>query len=329
MRKLARISFNSRGWRQPTGEARDLEAPGTYNQINGFGHEDWFFRSEWTIDGWRYAFLQGVNNASPKVRAGGPLDVTLFTFQPDKRWRYVASVSGVECLSDWQADEALRAFKRLGWFHQMLEEVRSVSGNESALGAAEWAKHVLNVRFRQANVKRFAHDAFVEEGDPLLNCWRYKLYNDYGAIGEGDDFGRALVGSSELPVPKRTFRRAVAETECTPEHTQMQARLMTELRSEYPNAVVLREANFVDVCVRTPDEIILFEIKSDLQPRAVIRQALGQLVEYAYHPTRTYDRPVRLVIVGRASLSPPEQAYMQRLQNEFNLPVEYRALSLT
>ena len=304
-----------------------MEAPGTYNQVNGFGHEDWFFRSEWTIDGWRYAFLQGVNKAHAKlVESGEPLDVTLFAIQPDKRWRYIASIAGVECLGDAQADAALDIFRRRGWFDSMLEEVRGIDGNESALGAAEWSKHVLNVRFRQENVRYFAPDAFVMDGDPLLRCWRYQLYNDHGTTCSA--FARASPGSPELPVPQTTFRRAVAETDCTPEHAHMQARLMRELHSEYPEAQILREAEFVDVCVRTPKEILLFEIKSDLQPKAVIRQALGQILEYAYHPARFYDKPVRLVIVGRAEMGPDDAAYLRRLRSDFGLPLEYRVVAI-
>ncbi len=59
MSKITRIAYNSSGWQHPTGDARREEASGTYNSDNGFGHEDWLFRSEWQIEGWRYAFLQG------------------------------------------------------------------------------------------------------------------------------------------------------------------------------------------------------------------------------------------------------------------------------
>ena len=46
MKRLAGISFNSSDWRRPTDEAREYETPGTYNYKQGFGHEDWLFRSE-------------------------------------------------------------------------------------------------------------------------------------------------------------------------------------------------------------------------------------------------------------------------------------------
>jgi hypothetical protein len=60
MQKLARISYNSSNWQNPTGEAKKYES-NSHNRQNGFGHEDWLFRSAWQIDGWRYGFIQGVN----------------------------------------------------------------------------------------------------------------------------------------------------------------------------------------------------------------------------------------------------------------------------
>jgi hypothetical protein len=107
----------------------------------------------------------------------------------------------------------------------------------------------------------------------------------------------------------------------------MQAQLMIELASEYPNASIVREENFVDVEVRTLHELILFEIKSDLEPRAVIRQALGQILEYAYYPNRQETLPLKLVIVGRTPLSDADRGYLSRLKQEFQLPIEYRVVN--
>ena len=102
---------------------------------------------------------------------------------------------------------------------------------------------------------------------------------------------------------------------------------MKELAVEYPNANIRREEDFVDVEVRTLSERILFEIKSDLEPRSVIRQALGQILEYAYYPTREETLPVKLVIVGRGRLSDAARSYLNRLKQEFHLPIEYRVVN--
>lgn len=330
MSKITRIAYNSAGWQRPTGEAKTSEGGGTYNALHGFGHEDWLFRSGWLIDGWRYAFIQGVNKSHTKlVKSGQPVDLTLFTKQPDKKRRYVATISAVECLSDQQAEDALGEFKHRGWFSIMEQEAEAVGGDPSALGASKWAKHVLNVRFRLENVTLFPANTYAAADDPVHRLTRYMLYDkaNIGLAKQTID-SQTRPGSSALPAGRSFQRGPVAAVECTPEHARMQAKLMEELQSEFPNAVVLREQDFIDVSVRTQTELLLFEIKSDLEPRTVIRQALGQILEYAFHPSRQHTLPIKLVIVGRRALSPSDNKYLGRLQKDFKLPVEYRVVSI-
>tara|TARA_R110002073_G_scaffold38596_1_gene110586 strand:- start:1378 stop:1704 length:327 start_codon:yes stop_codon:yes gene_type:complete len=108
----------------------------------------------------------------------------------------------------------------------------------------------------------------------------------------------------------------------------MQVKLKAELHVEYPKAEILCEQDFIDVSVRTDDELILFEIKSDIEPRSVIRQALGQILEYAYHPNRSHVLPVQMVIVGRRPLAPADVTYLDKLKSKFFLPLNYRVVAL-
>jgi hypothetical protein len=90
----------------------------------------------------------------------------------------------------------------------------------------------------------------------------------------------------------------------------------------------VREKDFIDASVETSAEFLLFEIKCDLEPRSVIRQALGQILEYAYHPTRHHALPVRLIIVGRNPLIRNDHDSIEPLNRTFNLPLEYSPLTL-
>jgi hypothetical protein len=330
MHKLTRISYNSGGWRQPTGDARKSETSGTYNREHGFGHEDWLFRDEWQIDGWRYAFIEGVNKSHRKlVKARVPIDLTLFTIQPDKNRRYVAVIRAVECLNDQQAEDALNAFKERGWHRSMLDEIKSAGGDVNALGDAKWAKHILNVRFRLENLSRFGPAEFIQADDSAMRRSRYMLY-DAGSLPQR---AKAEVpgqrkGSETAPSTHAFARSTTPATQCEPEHARMQAKLLAELRIEFPGVRIVREENFIDVSVDTVTELLLYEIKSDLEPRVVIRQALGQILEYAFHPQRQHLLPVRLVIVGQCALTPDDARYLELLRRTFSLPLEYRVVPL-
>lgn len=117
--------------------------------------------------------------------------------------------------------------------------------------------------------------------------------------------------------------------EVSADHNKMQTKLRDELAKEYGAPNVVTEKDHVDISVTTADERILFEIKPDPSPLSVIRQALGQLLEYAYlNPDTNTDRKLRLVIVGRTRLSAKESAYLQRLKETFHLPLSYRVVSI-
>ncbi len=328
--KLTRISYNSRNWRQPSGDAKNLENATSYNSRNGFGHEEWLFRSEWQIDGWRYAFLEGANKSRRRLLAAQkPVDLTLFTVQPDKKRRYVANIQEVECLNDSQAKSALKIFKKKGWFKIMKAEIAAVGGNAAALGNSPEAKHILNVRFRLENIYPSKPGNFVQPNDPVMSLNRYQLYDvEKQNPKTATDSLRHRKGIKLAPVVRKLFRRAIAPVECNPEHAHMQARLFAELKQEFPAAKIVLEKDFIDVSVRTNTELILYEIKSDLEPRVVIRQALGQILEYAFHPHRAQKLPVRLIIVGRCRLSPTERLYIETLHQQFSLPLEYRVVSI-
>lgn len=326
--RLARLGYNSSGWRVPTGEAAKQEAGNTYNAQNGFGHEDWLFRDEWVIDGWRYAFIQGVNTGGDTY-VGQPLDLTLYTIDLERRRRLIASIYGLEQLTPAQAQAAFDAFHRRGWITVMQREVEKIGGKAAALGSPKWVTAVLNVRFRLENVDHYPAEVFLPDDKWIEDRHRYSLYRLERK--DMDRIERALprrAGTQDPPDARRIFRRGTNPIECTPEHRTMQAKLLEELQDEYGRERVWLERDFVDARVETDKELIFFEIKTDLNPRAVIRNALGQLLEYAYHPGRPGRRPDRLVIVGRAALTPQDDAYIQRLAKEFGLPLGYRVVSL-
>lgn len=329
MRYLARLSYNRSGWRHPTGDAKRDEEEGTYNQKHGFGHEDWLFRNEWLIDGWRYGFVQGVNKSHTRLVAENePFELTLFTIEPDGRRRYIAVIQGVECLPSQQADWALEAFKKMGWYDTMVRELIKSKSDSTALGNAKYARHILNVRFRLQNLHWFPPNTYGDKEDSVFRVNYYVLANLDKLESKTPTKMPSRFGSSAKPNTQSFTRRGTNAIQCNPEHAHMQAQLMDELKAEFPGASIKREVGFVDVIVRTKTEICLFEIKSDLEAKSVIREALGQILEYAYHPSRSYSHSVRLVIVGRSKLPPAERTYLNRLRNEFNIPIDYRVVSI-
>ena len=77
-----------------------------------------------------------------------------------------------------------------------------------------------------------------------------------------------------------------------------------------------------DIIVRLPDGYELFEIKTALAPRDCVREALSQLLEYAYWPGSPDF--IALWIVGPSPIDSETQQYLDGLRERFGLPVGYR-----
>lgn len=332
MSYITRICHNNSNWQHPTGTA--TEAPNSFVSQHGYGHEEWLFRFEWQIGGWQYGFLQGVNKGwesriSRGERAG---EVVFFTLTPNGR-RFVARIRHVEFLDETQSNAVLDHYKRLGWYDRMLEEIDAVDGDRGGLGSVNWGLFV-NVRFRPEDVEWYPPSTIAETGNLIQGYNRYQLIEldatlDLpNTVKENQRGRRGRKGQVLPPIQDAHFRSGFSGRECSPEHGAIQAALYEELKIEYPGAEIVFEENFIDVMVTTKTERILFEVKSDFSTRRVLRQAIGQLLEYAYYWDEPREKPVRLIVVGRTAPNTEDERYLKYLVEKLNLPLEYRQVKL-
>ena len=299
----------------------------------GYGHEEWLFRFDWQIDGWQYGFLQGVNDSRSTVAGmDEAVDVTIYTCEPGGRRRYVAKILDLECLSQSQSDAVYKHFSANGWIDEMCSEIIAVGGDTSALGNPEWVDGIFNVRFRQANVRWYPPSTYAQDGEYVLNLKRYQfnVIRNVNQVPFVDRVSPSRKGRKDAPNQLPFYRSGSTGKVCTPEHGLIQAKLLDELKSEYPDAEISCEKDFVDITVETLSERILYEIKSDLAPRTVLRLALGQLLEYGFYSVSEANSRlcIRLVAVGRTQLTQQDQAYLDALREKFNLPLEYRSVPI-
>jgi hypothetical protein len=77
----------------------------------------------------------------------------------------------------------------------------------------------------------------------------------------------------------------------------------------------------IDIVVRHKGQFHFYEIKTAKSPRICLRQALGQLLEYAFWPGS--QEAVRLVVVGETELDDEGAKYLHELKKRFSLPLEY------
>ena len=117
------------------------------------------------------------------------------------------------------------------------------------------------------------------------------------------------------------------ETDVTHIHYEMQRALYDALLVVHGHDHVACEGETsagrpADVILRLAEGYELFEIKTSLSPRDCVREALGQLLEYAYWPGS--PRFTALWIVGPSPIDAKTQEHIDGLRERFGLPLSYR-----
>jgi len=81
----------------------------------------------------------------------------------------------------------------------------------------------------------------------------------------------------------------------------------------------------VDLVLKKGTELTFYEIKTNSSLKGCIREALPQLMEYAYWPAE--KRATALVILSKNIPTKDAQLYLTRLRNDFGIPVYHETVN--
>jgi len=106
-------------------------------------------------------------------------------------------------------------------------------------------------------------------------------------------------------------------------HNIIQNHFCKMLKRQYPlHEVKIEYENRVDILRDSGDERWLYEIKPFENVIACLRQATGQLIEYAYR-FQDPDKKINLVIVGPGALSVEARNFLDHFAEVVKLPLSY------
>ena len=323
--KIARICWNTEGWRLPSGPLGKSPDTNSYETKYGYGHEEWLFDRSRVIDGFHYAFLQPLMVESG-MHFGKAYNISLYTINDARKKFYVGDIKNVICISKEEAEKTYRIYEKKGWIKEMVDDIRRVGANP-AIFLKNPPKYVFNVKFKFEDVNKLDELEEISKEDINITTNRFKLLSkkkDFLINEVVDD------DESEGEYRNEAKRKAVfkKEVEYDPYHSRMQNALKKLLQESYRDEYdkVCIEKGRIDVKARTKaKKWHYFEIKTDT-PKNCIRSALGQIMEYAYWPDS--ERAEKLIIVGQSLLDNDAARYMQCIRDKFRIPVYYRSLDM-
>ena len=173
------------------------------------------------------------------------------------------------------------------------------------------------------------YEAVLDDLDRLLPLYQY--VESKGVWQPSIESFQFRAGCS-VKVSETTASLAERKLNINLRHNMLQAALTTRLIERFGKDNVADEhqsglGTKIDAVVRREvNEYWYYEIKTALSPRACLREAIGQVLEYAYWPGVRGREATRLIVCGETPLDDDGRAYLLTLTKRFELPIEYEQI---
>lgn len=322
--KVSKVSWNTEGWKFPSGSKGKSATSSSFEAGHGYGHEEWLFDKSRIVNGYHYAFLQPLNLKSDK-HVNKTYNISLFTITGGIRY-FVGEIRNANCISKDESNDTYKIYKQKGWLKEMVKEIEKAGANPKTF--AEISSDIFfNVKFKFEDVIKPEEVEEISDKDINITTTRYKLLPKATGIKIAAEIAENE-NEGKFKNTNRRNRIYKADSSFDPYHDKLQNALCTLLRNSYNNeySTVIIEKDRVDIKARThADKWHYFEIKTD-SPKVSIRNALGQILEYSYWPD--LEKAEKLIIIADNAPDSQTKKYLAHIRKKFNLPIFYRFFNM-
>lgn len=185
-----------------------------------------------------------------------------------------------------------------------------------------WAERARALTNHMSRIEELAGDIFIRNMFPWFIAEQVNVQKPFKRFHPGYK-PRAPVATSDISEHQRKIDLR---------HNRVQKVLYKELADQHGKEKVATEhatgtGGYADAVVElSENEFYLYEIKIAATATEVVRQAMGQLLEYGFRKGGL--NPVKLFAVGEPLLDDVTKEYIARLQREFNLDLTYLRIKL-
>lgn len=334
-KRLMRLTWNTNNWEIPTQHKWKKSNQGKHNiayeNQYGYGHEEWLFNPRYRLDGIQYGYIKGIEQMSEDYYFLN--EIHLFTIDGESKDRYlIAKLINVEIINglDKEPSRVKHLFRK--YLNQMVDEVKEIKGDYRNFRKTGFYP---NIKFTWEEIEIYKQPYVIDS----LRGRQYNRFQPYHL----DENLKELITDVTLKGNKlnftpgkarstRKYKKKISggESMVTRSHTDITDDMDLYLKKivGYSEDEVSVERStvgnaIVDVLIKRDDEYIFFEVKTRSSAILNIREALGQLFEYAFLDSSISVN--KLVIVGPALIKNTDLAYFRRLQEVISKPLEYWA----
>lgn len=336
--KLARLCWNDLGWKKPSGPNGKSKSTGkAQEKEKGYGFEEWLFDIDRQIEGYHYGFIQALNKGNHK---GKTYDISLYASHYNEEtkkpsWYWVGRIHRLEVLTDDQKKSALDTYKRNSWLSQMELDLKEI--NIETLDYQYVAKEdILNVRFKvhEDHFTLLEAPVLIDDFENEVSGSKHYVLvapkegynlteNTTGKYKFKSGHNKTKTGTSTSTYTSRTIQRNLLHKKIQEKvHVQL-TRAYEGTQKEVGTEVSTGRGTSIDLVVHHPEEgDTFYEIKTGHSALEGIREALGQLLEYAFYPKENLAK--KLIIVTPHIASKEVREYMKHLRKTFGIDLHYQ-----
>lgn len=354
--KYCRVCWNMNGWKQPSGDARNIESEGSFVNDNGFGHEEWILDFSTLVKGYKYGFLQPLNRYHNDLRIYNNNDIDnilIYCWGPDRQAYAIGIIMNVNIPSSGEIIEIIKEYKKHNWLDKIQEDLIDLGINPlSGKIGVDFSEKIMidnpynyfNIKFNPSDYYQFpelipiplGETSFIGD-DQRSPAFRYVAFDwdgetpDWMMKNNSDENIKPDSIESKLLNENDGFRNSIEKTIYRKIHAKIQNKLYLYFKDTINenDAEVILEKDRIDLKImsRLSATATIFEVKISSKTKYCIRESIGQLLEYSHYPNETKHaiHAKNLVVVG---LFPPinnDLIYLDYLKNSnhYKLPIYY------
>ncbi len=325
---VGRLCWNTNHWISPSGRKGKSSNKGSYEYKMGFGNEEWLFDKTKLIKGYHYGFLQPINHNRNKY-IGNVFDIHLYTINSEtKETWWLGMINNAWIVDAEESEKVYNEYKKRGFLKEMIHQLEVIEADVKELSLTT-PQNFFNVKYKPNDLRLLDEPQKVSNKDKSISGKYYSSFNTYISTPQSITIEPKIFtlqgDSNPSDILKTTRYYSYGVSEVNLSHNIMVASSLKQLKKECDKAfanVSTTQGTFVDVVTEDKGKCIFYEFKISPTFKACIREALSQIMEYAYYPDRTIAH--KLIIVSGNDINEDGKKYMKRLRTEFRIPVYYQ-----
>ncbi|MGD9930280.1 MAG: hypothetical protein AB7U05_09685 [Mangrovibacterium sp.] len=180
------------------------------------------------------------------------------------------------------------------------------------------------------DVENLDYDKILSTFDDLLNIYQEVETESKTQTEKKQKIVKFKFDNRTKHLPQKSnYNTIEKEINIDVRHSYLQEKLYEELIKTFGEDAVGMEnrinGNRIDVVVKTEeDSYIFYEVKTGSSAKSCIRQAIGQLFEYAFWNNSNFK--VDVIIAGEFEMDKTTSDYMKFLKSNFSIPISYHCI---